>query len=81
MEISEPSLLSLVGVRAWHTLRMHGVILLALGIVLRLVYNRYGSPLRKYPGPFLASCTRLWQGEISGDAISMAVLTAGHQYM
>lgn len=28
-------------------------------ILLRMVYNRYTYPIRKYPGPFLASYTRL----------------------
>lgn len=32
--------------------------LAAVGIVLRLVCNRYWTPLRNIPGPFLASCTR-----------------------
>ncbi|KAB2569010.1 putative cytochrome p450 protein [Lasiodiplodia theobromae] len=30
-------------------------------IVLRFLKNRYASPLRHYPGPFLASGTRLWK--------------------
>ncbi|KAJ9151979.1 Pisatin demethylase [Pleurostoma richardsiae] len=29
--------------------------------VSRLLYKRYASPLRKYPGPWLASCSRLWK--------------------
>ncbi|KAH9909692.1 cytochrome P450 [Xylariomycetidae sp. FL2044] len=36
-------------------------ILLPLFIIARASYRRYASPLRKYPGPFLASCTRLWK--------------------
>jgi len=27
----------------------------------RMIYRRYASPLRSLPGPFLASCTRLWK--------------------
>lgn len=30
-------------------------------IVLRALYRKYSSPLRKYPGPWLASTTRLWK--------------------
>ena len=30
-------------------------------LVARLLANRYLSPLRKYPGPLLASTTRLWK--------------------
>ncbi|POS81531.1 pisatin demethylase [Diaporthe helianthi] len=30
-------------------------------VVVRALYRRYASPLRKYPGPWLASMTRLWK--------------------
>ncbi|OIW28211.1 cytochrome P450 [Coniochaeta ligniaria NRRL 30616] len=30
-------------------------------LVTRILYKRYASPLRKYPGPFLASFSRLWK--------------------
>lgn len=30
-------------------------------VVLRALYRKYASPLRKYPGPWLASMTRLWK--------------------
>ena len=30
-------------------------------LVLHFLRRRYLSPLRQYPGPFLASCTRLWK--------------------
>ncbi|SPO07488.1 related to pisatin demethylase cytochrome P450 [Cephalotrichum gorgonifer] len=30
-------------------------------VIVRLITNRYASPLRKYPGPPLASATRLWK--------------------
>ncbi|EOO00667.1 putative pisatin demethylase protein [Phaeoacremonium minimum UCRPA7] len=36
------------------------VILPAL-FATRLLYKRYASPLRKYPGPWLASVSRLWK--------------------
>jgi hypothetical protein len=47
---------------AEHVLPVYGYVLLAVSIFLagRLLANAYLSPLRHYPGPFLASCTRLW---------------------
>ncbi|KAI5859518.1 cytochrome P450 [Durotheca rogersii] len=42
-------------------LREHWMYLIPLFVVIRLLYKRYASPLRSYPGPFLASCTRLWK--------------------
>lgn len=30
-------------------------------LITRGLYKRYASPLRHYPGPWLASCTRLWK--------------------
>lgn len=37
-----------------------GILLPAL-LLTRILYKRYASPLRKYPGPFLASFSRLWK--------------------
>lgn len=48
-----------------HTLkaaRQYWFILLPLIFVVRFVYYKYASPLRKYPGPFLASGSRAWKG-------------------
>lgn len=37
-------------------------ILVTVALVLgRVLYRRYASPLRQYPGPFLASFSRLWK--------------------
>ncbi|KAI1313235.1 cytochrome P450 [Xylaria venustula] len=36
-------------------------ILLPIFLISRMIYRRYASPLRSIPGPFLASCTRLWK--------------------
>ncbi|KAI0449424.1 cytochrome P450 [Xylaria acuta] len=36
-------------------------ILLPVFFIGRMVYRRYASPLRSIPGPFLASCSRLWK--------------------
>lgn len=43
-------------------------ILLPLAIVVRFSYYKYASPLRKYPGPFLASGSRAWKGKCASDA-------------
>ena len=34
--------------------------LLIIVPVARGLYRRYVSPLSKYPGPFIASCSRIW---------------------
>ncbi|KAJ2903621.1 hypothetical protein MKZ38_009564 [Zalerion maritima] len=39
----------------------HWVVIMPALLVSRCLYKRYASPLRKYPGPFLASFTRLWK--------------------
>ncbi|KXX79735.1 Pisatin demethylase [Madurella mycetomatis] len=39
----------------------HWLLVLTISLVVRALYKRYASPLRKYPGPFLASVTRLWK--------------------
>ncbi|KAI1733507.1 cytochrome P450 [Xylaria scruposa] len=36
-------------------------ILLPVFLIGRMMYRRYASPLRSIPGPFLASCSRLWK--------------------
>ncbi|KAI0418341.1 cytochrome P450 [Xylaria grammica] len=36
-------------------------ILVPAFLIGRMAYRRYASPLRSLPGPFLASCTRLWK--------------------
>lgn len=36
-------------------------ILLPVFVVGRMLYRRYATPLRSLPGPFFASCTRLWK--------------------
>lgn len=39
----------------------HWIVLAVSLLVTRVLYKRYASPLRKYPGPFLASFSRLWK--------------------
>ncbi|KAI0471489.1 cytochrome P450 [Xylariaceae sp. FL0804] len=46
---------------AWAFARAHWALLVPLLLALRMLYRRYATPLRRYPGPFLASCTRLWK--------------------
>lgn len=42
-------------------LKEYWPVLLPVFLVFRVLYKRYSSPLRRYPGPFLASCSRLWK--------------------
>lgn len=37
------------------------LLLLAIALVTRVVYNAFLHPLRKVPGPFLAGVTELWR--------------------
>ncbi|OTA81194.1 hypothetical protein M434DRAFT_37616 [Hypoxylon sp. CO27-5] len=46
---------------AWAIFKEQWYLLIPLLFVTRLLYKRYASPLREYPGPFLASCSRLWK--------------------
>ncbi|TLS30469.1 hypothetical protein PpBr36_03615 [Pyricularia pennisetigena] len=39
----------------------HWAIIIPAAFLIRALYRRYASPLRKYPGPFLASVSRLWK--------------------
>ncbi|KAB5578026.1 cytochrome P450 [Coniochaeta sp. 2T2.1] len=42
-------------------LQAHWILVAVTLFVTRAAYKRYASPLRKYPGPFLASFSRLWK--------------------
>lgn len=42
-------------------LQRNFLLLLPFLIIVRFFYRRYASPLRQYPGPFLAGGTRLWK--------------------
>ncbi|KAJ6017752.1 hypothetical protein N7451_001131 [Penicillium sp. IBT 35674x] len=44
----------------WYSSSLGLLPLAILGMVLRMLYNRYCRPLYRYPGPVLASCTRFW---------------------
>ena len=41
-------------------LRANIFYLLVIIPIARGLYRRYVSPLSKYPGPFIASCSRIW---------------------
>lgn len=56
-DLPRESILSL----AFSLLKAYWPLLLPALATLRLLKNRYASPLRKYPGPLLASTTRLWK--------------------
>ncbi|KAK3307209.1 cytochrome P450 [Chaetomium strumarium] len=56
----QPQTKTLVGT-ALAFLAAHWALALVGALVVRALYKRYASPLRKYPGPFLASVTRLWK--------------------
>lgn len=48
-------------VHAIKFVRAYWPLLVPLALVLRFFYHRYASPLRHYPGPFLASGSRAWK--------------------
>ncbi|KAI2613415.1 cytochrome P450 [Hypoxylon sp. NC1633] len=48
-------------VSAWTIFKEQWYLLIPLLLVVRFFYKRYASPLREYPGPFLASISRLWK--------------------
>ena len=43
-------------------LRYYWFIVIPVVLVVRFFYFKYASPLKKYPGPFLASGSRVWKG-------------------
>jgi cytochrome P450 len=45
----------------WNFLVAHPFLILFTLLVVRPLYKRYSSPLRQYPGPFIASCSRIWK--------------------
>lgn len=49
-------------VQALRLLRTYWALLIPVALVLRFFYYKYASPLRNYPGPFLASGSRAWKG-------------------
>ena len=49
-------------VHAIKALRYYWFVVIPIVFVLRFFYYKFASPLRKYPGPFLASGSRAWKG-------------------
>lgn len=66
---SQPSSESLVA-HALKAFRLYWFVLVPLVLVLRFVYYKLASPLRKYPGPFLASGSRAWKGRMSTSTLA-----------
>lgn len=62
---------------SWSLFKYSPIITISVLLVLRFLLRRYLSPLRKYPGPFLASGTRLysayitWRGNTHEDHIRL----------
>jgi hypothetical protein len=52
--------MALLGLLAQSPLATGGILLLAV-LLFYIIYQRHFHPLAKYPGPFLASLTDLWQ--------------------
>ncbi|OQO12642.1 hypothetical protein B0A48_02104 [Cryoendolithus antarcticus] len=50
-----------VAVQAIKLIRAYWALLIPAVLVLRFLYYKYSSPLRHYPGPFLASGSRAWK--------------------
>ncbi|TAQ87208.1 hypothetical protein B7494_g4464 [Chlorociboria aeruginascens] len=46
---------------AWNLLTTYWFIIVPILITVRLLMNRFASPLRHYPGPLLCSVSRLWK--------------------
>lgn len=45
----------------WTSTPSHAGLCLCAVILVRVIARRWLSPLRRIPGPWLASCTRLWK--------------------
>jgi hypothetical protein len=65
---------------AWTLLKRHAISIVVFAILLSLAHTRYGNKLRQFPGPFLASFTRLWQGWFLRGNIILFKLTGVAQY-
>jgi hypothetical protein len=61
----------------WALFKQHILLTVLVCLIGRIVHRRYFSPLSSYPGPFLASFTRLWKvwsvykGHAQEDCIRM----------
>src|SRR4051812_38823470 len=68
---SQPAILAL-----WVVLYTYLWAVLPIVIVGRFLIRRYSSPLRRYPGPFIASGSRAWKGDNPRNSSQRLKLTA-----
>lgn len=61
MESGHDSPTRLLLANAYHVLKNYWHLVIPLLITLHYLRRRYMSPLRKYPGPFIASVSRVWK--------------------
>lgn len=61
MDSTSPSPRRRLAQHAWSLLCSYWYLVIPTLIVVRFFVQRYNSPLRSYPGPFIASGTRLWK--------------------
>lgn len=52
-----------LAVKVFKTLRLYWFLTIPAVLILRFFNKKIASPLRKYPGPFLASGSRAWKGQ------------------
>lgn len=76
-EASEAPVVQTTVFAFWRLFKFSPITILISLIVLRFLIRRYLSPLRKYPGPFLASGTRLysvfltWRGRTHEEHVAL----------
>lgn len=64
-DVEVPSLALYIVLIVWAGLRNHPFLILLHLIAIRFFFRKYASPLRNYPGPFVASGSRVWKGILS----------------
>lgn len=52
-----------------------------LAVVGRCAYKKYASPLKNVPGPWLASVSRLWKGELGTSDMLILLANAWNDSM
>jgi hypothetical protein len=68
---SQPAIVAL-----WTALYRYIWAVLPTVIIVRFLLRRYLSPLRKYPGPFIASGSRIWKGSFCHQLLLPTRLTS-----
>ena len=61
------------GVNVVKALRYYWFIVIPVVLIVRFFYFKYASPLRRYPGPFLASGSRVWKGVSPGSLYTLSI--------